>query len=179
MANTDIASLLLANAVPLVVAITAAAGTIVSVVTYKFQRKLFRLASLAEAFRLLNDVKHREARKVIYGNANMSSYEIIGLDRPTAGEGANVEELSSICRDIVRSDFNEIGTLIYYNLLDGKIFIKEYYWVILKIWQLLKDDIESRRKTIGPPNYMEHVEEMKKAAKYAERHYPEVHKNLA
>jgi hypothetical protein len=121
---------------PIVVAITTVASVVVSLVIHKFEKKRFRLAALAEVFRLLNDVKHREARKVVYGNPNISSSEIIGLVRPTSERGASYEELIPISRDIVRSDFNEIGTLIHYNLLDGKIFIEEYYWIILKIWSL-------------------------------------------
>jgi hypothetical protein len=87
----------------IVVTIVAAAGVIVSVVTYIFERKKFdltreaedkkfRLTALTEAFRLLNDVKHREARKVVYGNLKISSFEILGLVRPTSEEGAGYEE---------------------------------------------------------------------------------------
>jgi hypothetical protein len=149
-----------------------AAGVIVSVVTYVFQRKKFRLTALTEAFRLLNDVKHREARKVVYDKPNMSSFDIFGLVRPpTSGGEVREEELTHICRDIVRSDFNQIGTLIHHDLLDGKIFIEEYYWIILKIWSSLKDEIERRRNSIGPPNYMQHLEYMyRQVEEYAKEH---------
>ena len=87
--------------------------------------------------------------------------------------------MTTICRNIVRSDFNEIGTLIHYNLLDGKIFIREYYWVILRVWSLLETEIENRRKQPGPPNYMEHLESMeKKAAEFAKKRYPGVYKTF-
>jgi hypothetical protein len=171
-----LADFLVVYAAPFVVAITAITGSFVSYITYRFQKKRLRLNALTDAVRMLHDVKHREARKVIYGSANMSSFEIIGLNRPTAEEGADYGELQTICKDIVRSDFNEIGTLIHYGLLEKKIFIEEYYWVILKIWSFLKKEIETRRTTIGPPNYMEHLEEMrKKALEYAKKKYPKVY----
>jgi hypothetical protein len=163
----------------IVVTIVTTAGVIVSVITYFFERKKFRLTALAEAFRLLNDVKHREARKVVYGNPKISSFEILGLVRPISEEEVSYEELTSICKDIVRSDFNEIGTLIHYKLLDGKIFIEEYYWIILKIWSLLKNDIEDRRKSIGPPNYMQHLEDIYRQAEvYTVQHHPDVYKSF-
>lgn len=151
-------------------------GAIISIITYRAAEKRFRLSSLAEAFRLLNEREHREARKVIYEKATPASYEILGLARPIAEGETTSEELMTLCRDIVRSDFNEIGTLVHYNLLDGKIFVGEYYWVILKIWQSLEEKIRERRKTVGPPNYMEHLEEMRnKALEYAKDNFKGVY----
>jgi hypothetical protein len=181
---------LLSVYLPIVVAITTAAGVIVSVITYIFEKKKFdltskaedkrfRLTALAEAFRLLNDREHREARKVLYGNIGSSSFDIVGVNRLTVNEESNIEGLKETCRNIVRSDFNEIGTLIHYGLLEEKIFVEEYYWVILKIWSLLKTDIEIRRKEPGPPNYMEHLENMvNKAAQFAKEQYPDVYKKF-
>jgi hypothetical protein len=164
---------------PIVTAIAAGAGGFVSIITYVFERRKFRLKALTEAFRLLNDVKHREARKVVYGNATVSSFEIFGLVGLNSKEKVSCDELNRICRDIVRSDFNEIGTLIRYNLLDGKIFIEEYYWMILKIWDLLKDEIERRRNGIGPPNYMQNLEDLyKQALEYTEKHHPDVYRSF-
>jgi hypothetical protein len=166
-------------ALPVIVAVITGAGVSVSVVTYIFERKKFRLTALVEVMRQLHDTKHREARKVVYGTINEASFDIIGINTPTVDEELNLQGLKDICTDIVRSDFNEIGTLIHYDLLDGKIFIKEYYWMILKIWSLVKDQIYSRREKEGPTNYMVHLEEMKeKATKYAEEHHPEVFKML-
>jgi hypothetical protein len=56
-------------------------------------------------------------------------------------------------------------------------FVEEYYWVILKIWSLLRTEIENRRREPVPPNYMEHLENMEnKAAEFAEKKYPGVYK---
>lgn len=117
----------------------------VSVVTYIFERKKVRLTALVEVMRQLHDTKHREARKVVYGTISEASFDIIGINTLTVNEELNLQGLKDICTDIVRSDFNEIGTLIHYDLLDGKIFIKEYYWMILKIWSLRYTQEERRR----------------------------------
>lgn len=164
----------------IVTIIAAIVGVVISIITYIYNKRTFRLRSLAEAFRLLNEKEHREARRVIYGKQTFSSYEIMGLARPTSEEGASIEELETLCRDVVRSDFNEIGTLVHYNLLDGKIFIAEYYWVILKIWDLLEDEIKQRRKSMGPPNYIEHLEEIRnKALEYAKRYREDVYREFS
>jgi hypothetical protein len=50
----------------------------------------------------------------------------------------------------------------------------------LKAWDLLKDDIIRRRKTIGPVNYMKHFEELReRALKYAEKHHKEVYQQYS
>ncbi|MGH9993863.1 MAG: hypothetical protein ACRD4J_01330 [Nitrososphaeraceae archaeon] len=48
-----------------------------------------------------------------------------------AGE-SNQKALEDVCKEIVKNDLNEIGTLIHHKLLDGDIFIEEGFWVILK-----------------------------------------------
>ncbi|HZA42276.1 MAG TPA: hypothetical protein VE504_00740 [Nitrososphaeraceae archaeon] len=64
MSVNDLTDLLLANIGLIITSFTAGAAATVSYVTYRFQRKKFSLTALAEAFRLLNDVKHREARRL-------------------------------------------------------------------------------------------------------------------
>jgi hypothetical protein len=98
---------------------------------------------------------------------------------PTTEGGATTEDLQTLCRNIVRSDFSEIGTLVHYKLLDGKIFTQEYYWVILKVWNLLEAEIMQRRKDVGPPNHMEHIEEMRnRALGYEKDHHKEVYEEF-
>lgn len=48
---------------PIIVAII---GGLVSFIIFWYQRQMARHAALAEAFRMLNQVQHREARKVLY-----------------------------------------------------------------------------------------------------------------
>ena len=166
------------------VAVTAGA-VIVSIITFSFQKKTFDatakaekekvlLAGLAEAFRLLNDVKHREARKVLYNIApdwapRESSFNIICI-QPTTSKGVtNKKDLEEVCKDIVKNDCNEIGVLAHYGLVGEDKFIEEGYWVILKVWDLLKKEIFVRRK-IDSEHYLKHLEGLrKKACEYAKK----------
>jgi len=157
----------------------AAAGVSVSIITYWYHQKEFRLKSLTDALSRLNDVKHKEARKVVYGNATFASFEILGFARPTSDGGASWDDLMTLSKDIVRSDFNEVATLVYHKLLDKKIFVQEYCWIIIRIWKLLEADIRERRKTIGPSDYMKNFEELKEVAmKYVLKNHPEYLENL-
>jgi hypothetical protein len=152
----------------------AAAGVAVSTVTYWYQKKEFRLKSLTEALSRLNDVKHKEARKVVYGNATPTSFEILGFSKPTPEGGASPNDLMTLSKDMVRSDFNEVATLIYHKLLDKKIFLREYCWIIIRIWRLLEHDILDRRRAIGPSDYMKNFEDLKKMAlDYVSKNHPE------
>lgn len=75
---------------------------------------------------------------------------------------------------MVRSDFNEVATLIYHHLLDKKIFVREYCWMIIRIWRFLEQDILDRRRAIGPPDYMKNFEDLKKiAVEYVCKNHPE------
>jgi hypothetical protein len=161
--------------IPIIVAGIVAA---VSIYISRYQKKMTSHAAVAEAFRMLNDVKHREARKVLYDIDDKKSpreapYNIIGIN---SGEPSNQEALVDICKDIVRNDFNEISTLVYYRLLDGEIFINENFWIILKVWNLAERDIKERRERHSF-NYMLRLEELAdKACKYADQDvYRKVH----
>ncbi len=112
--------------IPLAGVAVTAGVVIVSITTYSFQKKNFDsttkaerkkvlLAGLAEAFRLLNDVKHREARKVIYDiktgcSASESNlFNIISISSVTSKGESNQKELERVCKDIVKNDFDEVG----------------------------------------------------------------------
>jgi hypothetical protein len=126
-------------------------ATIVAIITYVYGRKKFRLTTLLEAFRLLNDTKHKEAHKVLYDNISHSSFDILGVNR----EKANSDDLRGIAATIVRSDFNEIATLAHHKLIDEKIFVREYWWIVLRVWFEIEAKIKERRTHTGPTNYME------------------------
>ena len=112
-------TVILTSAGAIVTYIATIVGVIVSVITYIYNQKRFRRDSLAEAFRLLNGKEHREARKVVYGESTPSSYEILGIKGPAGQLDTASPELMILARNIVRSDFNELGTLVHYDLLDG------------------------------------------------------------
>jgi hypothetical protein len=132
---------------------------------------------------VLNDVKHREAHKILYSidtdTFSATSFDIIGVKMVDANQQINYNGLKTTCKQIVRGDFNEISTLIHHGLLEEEIFIEEYYWVILKIWNLLRDEIKDTKAKTGQTNYMEHLEELeKKAAEYTKKYYPKVYETF-
>ncbi len=103
----------------------------------------------------------------------------MGFARPTQDGGASPDDLVILSKDLVSSDFNEVATLIYHKLLDKKIFVREYSWIIIRIWKLLERDIRERRKAIGPPDYMKNFEELKELAmKYVLKNHPEYPESL-
>jgi hypothetical protein len=170
--NATIAILTGKEAIAIYIAIV---GIFVSGITYRFERKRFRATVLIEEMRTLNDIKHREARKVVYWEPTIESFEIFGLSR----EDTNVSQLKTICENIVRSDLNEMATLFRHNMVERPLIIEEYWWIILRSWNELEEEIKKRREGSGPHDYMKNLEELKnKAEKYATNKYPENLKKL-
>jgi len=134
--------------------------------TQSFEEKKYRTTILMRVIQQLNNIKHREARKVLYEEfPKSSSYEILGIS-----ENISIDELKKIASDLVRGDLNEIGTLSHHGLIDDYIFIEEFYWVILRIWNIVEPSILDRRKK-GPSDYMKNFEELKEKAKlYVKKH---------
>ena len=162
---------ILTSEATIIIAIIATAAAIaaaaVLAITNSFEKKKFRLSALMEVFRLLNDIKHKEARKVVYGDATTASYKILGLE-----DNKSFDQLMEMSETIVRSDLNEIATLIEHHIIDRKIFVEEYWWIILKAWYKIEPKIIKRRHNIGPSTYMKNFEQLKaKAEEYAKRHH--------
>src|SRR5437773_1165946 len=101
--------------IAVIATVVAAAAAAVSLIAYFFERKKFRLTAQMEVYRLLNDIKHREARKVVYEKATIASYEILGLENDKS-----VDRLMELSETIVGSDLGEIATLIEHNIIDCK-----------------------------------------------------------
>jgi hypothetical protein len=60
-----------------------------------------------------------------------------------------VRLLVRICQDIVRSDFNQMGSLINNGLLPEKSFLEQYYNTILISWKALERSIAEQRQVSG------------------------------
>jgi hypothetical protein len=110
------------------------AGVAVSTITYIFQRRELKLKGLAEIFRELSLLSHRAARKVLYEGVTLDSYAVLGLDK----ERTSPDVVKNICENIIRSDLSIAATLIRHGLLDGPIFIEEYWWIILRAWDKME-----------------------------------------
>lgn len=155
-----------------IAAYIAAAGVAVSVITYIFQRRQLKLNALVEVFKVLNLPSHREARRVSYGKGSDGSYDLLKVKRPDE-DGAIVGELERISADIVRGDMNNAATLINHHLMDGSIFLEEYWWIILRCWDNVKDIVFERRKSgTGASGYMHNLQTLNdRAEKYAKEHH--------
>jgi len=155
-----------------------AAGVVVSVITYFYQREQLKSRTLLEVFKDFNLPSHREARRITYAEEEESdaSYELLGIRPPTTTEEREVrlKDLKRVSENIVRGDLNNAGTLIWHGLMDESVFLDEYWWIILRIWDKSKDSIEERRHSgTGALSYMRNFKELNsKAEKYARKHFP-------
>lgn len=154
--------------------IVGAAAVAVSIITYIYQKKQLKLNSLMEVFKVLNLPDHREARKVTYGEKTHASYDIMKITRPEA-DGALLGEIERVSTDIVKGDMNNAATLIYHGLMDESIFLEEYWWIILRCWDSVKNTVNQRRTSgTGAQSYMRNLEKLNaKAEDYGKRHFKE------
>jgi hypothetical protein len=62
--------------------------------------------------------------------------------------------------------------------VDEEKFIEEGFWVILKVWDLLKVEIEVRRNR-DSLHHMKHLQDLRtKACEYAEKNDPKVYREF-
>lgn len=130
---------------PVIVAIVGISSGIATWATHYYQKKQYKLNALIGAFEQLNDLEHRHARSKIY--------EIF-----TAWGGANryLSELNqfSDCVELVKADFDQIGSLIKNKLVDKQVFLDVYGTTIINYWQYLRDEIEGQKNARKDQLYM-------------------------
>ena len=144
-----------------IAAYIAAAGVFISYITYKFNKKQLNQNQLSELIKSLNHPSHREARKVIFDHYKKEpisniSFQLLEIDRKQFGEyeAEAKDAIIEIAKNIVRSDLNHAGTLVHHKMIETKVFLEEYWWIILKCWNILEDDIKERRnQKNGISNY--------------------------
>ena len=159
----------------------AIAAVAVSAITYRYQRKQYRFSALAEVFKLLNDEKHRVARRVVYNfykgrEGCVGSLSLLDLGFP---EGTPTNHIIKEYQAIVRNDFNQIGSLIKNKLLPEKAFMDTYWYAILRCWMALEAEIRKERDTRGHPSYMKNFEDLyNRSDRYRCKKYPTVHPNF-
>jgi hypothetical protein len=58
-------------------------------------------------------------------------------------------------------------------MINPEVFFEEYWWIILKCWHILEDDIKERRnQNNGISKYMRNFEDLKiKAESFAKKNY--------
>lgn len=129
---------------------------------------------LRYVFELLDDNGHRNARRRIvnlYGEdieyRKEKILRLMGLDE----DGIKRKEaILKESKEIVKADFEQIGSLLKNNEIPKDEFIKIYWHEVLKCWQVLNKDIQEIRNSLKSESYMQNFEELNKLAiEYAKR----------
>ena len=125
----------------------ATAATIIGFVTYWFYRKEHQLHGLVEAFKLLNDSEHRQTRKNVYAISNVynNCHQIKVFSQDTNKKYV----------EMVRADFDQMGTLVRYDTIQKKGFLELYGETAYRCRIALKDHIKEERITRNFDYYME------------------------
>jgi hypothetical protein len=140
--------------------------------------------NLAYVFRLLNDNAHRNARRRIYNLYGEKDHRrqkkilrVMGVKNEDLERTDAIQQESS---EIVKADFNEIGSLIENKSVPEKEFLKMYWLEVLKSWTVLCDEIQKIRQI--DLNYMENFTKLKcRAEIYRKREngkHPQVVKDI-
>jgi hypothetical protein len=140
--------------------------------------------SLAYVLRLLNDNAHRNARRRIYNlyveDDRRRRKKILKVMGVKIEDLVRRDAIKTESAEIVKADFDEIGTLIENKSVRQKEFLKIYWSEVLKSWTVLRDEIEKIRQI--DPNYMENFAKLKcHAEEYRKRQnksQPEVVKDV-
>ena len=166
----------LSDWVGLVVVVT---GGILSIISFIYNRRRDKLNGLFEVFKILNDNMHREARRVIHtGEVTQATRQILGFDADI-----DEKEVRRVCRDMVGTDMDQIGTMAQNKLFYENVFLQRYSTSIILEWRELREYIQSQRKARQTRDYMLNFEYLKNAAvKYRRKFYmdadPEMRKYI-
>jgi hypothetical protein len=120
----------------------------VAIAAYSFYlgRENEKNQGLRYVFQLLDDNGHRNARRIIvnlYGEEDEYRKEkilrLMGLkDEDIQRKEAILKE----SQEIVKADFDQIGSLIKNKEIPKNVFLKIYWYEVLKCWQVLDKDIK-------------------------------------
>jgi len=140
-------------------------GGIISFTNFFYLRKKDKFNSLFGVFNHLNDIKHREARHVLYyGAARTSSMIILGFN-------AKSTDLKRVCKDIVRDDLDQMGLMIESGLIPEKQFLERYWKTVIDCRWYLNSDITTRRKLRDYKKYVMNFDLLReRACSYAKEH---------
>jgi hypothetical protein len=106
---------------------------------------------LYNAFRLLNDNAHRNARRRCinlyrYKDDPSKVFEILKKMGASPRDNDHAQTIYLESREIVKADFEQIGYLVYNNRIDKNDFLNIYWREIRRCWDVLEWDIEDIRK---------------------------------
>jgi hypothetical protein len=100
-----------------------------------------------EAFKLLSDSEHRQARENVYAISNVynNCHQIKVFS----------EDMNKKYVEMVRADFDQMATLVRYGTIQKNGFLESYGETAYRCWTALKDHIEEERITRNFDYYME------------------------
>ena len=117
-------------------AVAASIAAIVGFFSFWYYRKEHRLNGLVQAFKLLNDSKHREARYRVY--SAFASY------KNNKNIDMFVDEHQKEFTETVRADFDQMGVLV--KAIQKQGFLQAYGETSYKCWNALRDHVHNERK---------------------------------
>lgn len=163
------------SAIGTLAATFAAVG--IAVYTFRIGQHNKKNEGLRYVFELLDDNGHRNARRRIinlYDEKDEKRQEkILRLMGVKEEDIKRKEAILIESQEIVKADFDEIGSLLKNNEIPQDEFIKIYWRDILKCWQVLQENIKKIQKTIDK-NYMENFQKLKDIATEYAKHNMEI-----
>lgn len=134
-------------------------GTIiVGILTYFFHRRQLKLNGLVEAFKLMNDERHRLARRDVY--LNYQTHKKRGGDISDFIPPENIRD--SV--EIVRADFDQLGILMRRGSIHKKAILDAYGLNGFQCYEMLRNHIEQERDSRHFDEYMRNFQEFAKEA---------------
>ena len=128
---------------------------------------------LRYVFELLDDNGHRNARRRIVNLHGEEEDEyrkekILRLMGLSDEEIQRKEAILKESQEIVKADFDQIGSLIKNKEIPKKVFLKIYWHEVLKCWQVLHKEVKKIQNDLNDDKYMENFKHLNDiATKYA------------
>jgi hypothetical protein len=149
-------------------------AVIIAAYSFYIGRENEKNQGLRYVFQLLDDNGHRNARRRIvnlYGEEDEYQKEkILRLMGLSENAIRRKEAILKESQEIVKADFDQIGSLIKNKEIPKNVFIKIYWHEVLKCWQVLDKDIKKIQSDLNDEKYMENFKHLNNlATKYVKR----------
>ncbi|HJT85983.1 MAG TPA: hypothetical protein VJ697_15995 [Nitrososphaeraceae archaeon] len=137
----------------------------IALYTRKISKKNEQNHALRYVFQLLDDNGHRNARRRIINtfgeNSDERQIKILRLLGLKQDEIDRKEAILKESEEIVKADFDQIGTLLKNKEIPKDEFIKIYWHEVINCWKVLDEDIQkTRKKILMDDNYMRNFQEL-------------------
>ena len=133
--------------------------------SFKIGRENEKKGGLRYVFQLLDDNAHRNARRLITNLYNEKKdarkEKILRLMGIKEEDIKRKEAIIKESEEIVKDDFDQIGSLITNKEIPKKDFIRIYWYEVLRCWYVLEQDIKSIRETLNDNYHMKNFEKLK------------------